>query len=67
MSTYRSKCHIAWLVGHTPPPTRRAHFERLDVRVFGDTAVATGIAFTDVFVRKDEGQQGVNAQESPVQ
>jgi hypothetical protein len=64
---YRSKCHIAWVVGHTPPPTRRAHFERLDVRVYGDTAVATGIIFTDVFVRKDEGRQGATRRNHPSQ
>jgi hypothetical protein len=55
------------VVGHTPPPTRRAHFERLDVRVYGDTAVATGIIFTDVFVRKDEGRQGATRRNHPSQ
>jgi ketosteroid isomerase-like protein len=71
--------HIDWSVAHPPPPTRRARFERLDVRVFGEVAIAVGIVsteglgdgpertiFTDVFARRRGRWQAISAQESEV-
>jgi len=71
--------HIDWTVAHPPPPTRKARFERLDVRLFGDVAIANGVVvtegvapaptrsiFTDVFVERDGRWQAVNAQENEV-
>ncbi len=58
--------HIRWMVAHPPPATRKARFEQLDVRIFGDVAIAGGVVvtegltpapfrtiFTDVFVRRN--------------
>jgi len=70
--------HVAWMASHWPPPDREARFERLDVRVFGGTAIATGIvtalerpdglerrtAFTDVFIDRQGTWQAVSAQEA---
>lgn len=71
--------HIAFLRAHPlPPATRR--FEKLDVRVYGTAAVATGVVvaipagkgapertlFTDVFVFRHGHWQAVNAQETRV-
>ena len=69
--------HVGWMAAHWPPPDREARFERLDVRVFGTMAIATGIvsartgtttprrtAFTDVFSRRHDGWKAVSAQES---
>lgn len=68
--------HLEYLRQHPGafPGTKR--FEELRVRVYGDTAVATGIvrtdlgtgeprrsAFTDVFVRRNGKWLAVNAQE----
>jgi len=71
--------HIAWTTTHVPPPSFQSRFERLDVRVFGDIAIATGIAaatndgrdagrtlFTDIFRFKDGRWQAIEAQETPV-
>jgi hypothetical protein len=69
---------IAWAKAHPSAPDRIARFERLDVRLYGNTAVATGVTvasqpgwptarrilFTDVFVRRDGRWQAVNAQET---
>lgn len=70
--------HVAWMASHWPPPDRKARFERLDVRVFGRTAIATGIvtaqerpdgperrtAFTDVFIDRQGSWRAVGAQET---
>lgn len=70
--------HIAWIVAHPRPAERRARFETLRVRVYGATAIATGIVlntnsagadarrsvFTDVFVLRNGRWQAVNAQEN---
>ncbi len=70
--------HVAWMASHWPPPDREARFERLDVRVFGGTAIATGIvtardhpdgperrtAFTDVFIDRQGTWRAVSAQEA---
>ena len=71
--------HIDWTVAHPPPPTRKARFEQMDVRLYGDVAVAGGIVvtdgvapgsirtiFTDVFVRRNGRWQAINAQENDV-
>ena len=72
--------HIAWAVAHPRPEDRRASFATLRVRVYGGTAIATGIVinintagadarrsiFTDVFVLRHGTWQAVNAQENAV-
>lgn len=71
---------IDWSATHRPPATLGFRFGRLDVRVFGDAAIATGIVvttdtagsllgravFTDVFVHRGGRWQAVNAQETLV-
>lgn len=61
---------------HTPEMNR--HFEKLEVRVFGNVAIANGIVaastrgetqrtvFTDVFVKRNGEWRAVNAQENPM-
>jgi Domain of unknown function (DUF4440) len=69
--------HIAWNVRHPLPPSHRAHFERLQVQLYGDVAVASGIVassdgtdhvsrtlFTDVFAFRNGRWQAVHAQET---
>ena len=72
--------HIAWAVTHPKSATRKAVFEALKVRVYGNTAVATGMVrdanldgsgarrtmFTDVFIERDGRWQAVSAQETAV-
>ena len=72
--------HIDWSVRHPRPANRKARFEKLDVRVYGDAAIATGIVvdtdanggdarrsiFTDVFVRRNDRWQAVSAAENAV-
>ena len=72
--------HIKWVVEHPRPAGSRARFEKLEVRVYGATAIANGIVeandspeakprrtiFTDVFVYRDKRWQAVNAQENEV-
>jgi uncharacterized protein DUF4440 len=71
--------HIAWSTTHVPPATFASRFERLDVRVFGDIAIASGIVaatdsgkdiertlFTDIFRYRDGRWQAIEAQETPV-
>lgn len=71
---------IAWSLAHPRPPDRRARFETLDVRLYGDAAIANGIVentdpsgsdrqrtiFTDVFVRRGGRWQAVSACENTV-
>ena len=71
--------HIAWAVEH-PRPGRKFVFEKLDVRLYGETAIATGIVansdaaggdlrrtiFTDVFVLRRGRWQAIGAQETPI-
>lgn len=68
--------HIAFVVAHPLPSVPRV-FERLDVRLYGTTAIATGIVrakadppqrtvFTDVFVKREGRWQAVSAQETPI-
>jgi len=69
--------HIAWNVRHPLPPNHQAHFERLQVQLYGDAAVASGIVassdgaghgarslFTDVFAFRNGRWQAVHAQET---
>jgi|SRR5579863_4897644 len=74
------QAHIDWAVKHPHPANRQASFEKLDVRVYGDAAIANGIVsikegsdtsahrsiFTDVFVYRAERWQAVNAQENAI-
>jgi hypothetical protein len=72
--------HIGWSARHPRPAGQRAEFETLDVRVFGDAAVATGVVrttdasgaarrsiFTDVFVHRQGAWRAVSAQETAVE
>lgn len=71
--------HIDWAVAHPAPDGERRRFGELHVRVYGDIAIATGIViatdaneretrtiFTDVFARRQNQWQAVNAQETPI-
>jgi len=67
--------HIDWATTHLPPAGVSSRFERLDVRVFSDIAVATGIVarsdgaktvFTDIFRFTDGRWQAIQAQETPL-
>jgi len=40
--------HIAWNVRHPLPPNHQAHFERLQVQLYGDAAVASGIVASGI-------------------
>ena len=72
--------HVTWMASHWPPADRVAGFERLDVRIYGSTAIATGIvsarigsstprrtAFTDVFIERREGWKAVSAEETVIE
>ena len=69
--------HVAWMASHWPPTDRVARFERLDVRIYGSTAIATGVvsarvgsaaarrtAFTNVFIEHRDGWKAIGAQET---
>ncbi len=71
--------HLQYLKQHPAAFPGSKQFEQLRIRIYGNTAVATGIvttdlgagglkrtAFTDVFVRRKGSWQAVNAQELPV-
>lgn len=72
--------HIDWSVRHPRPKDRKARFETVNVRLFGETAIATGLVentdlsggdmkrsiFTDVFAFRDGRWRAVNAQENGV-
>lgn len=74
------KEQIEWSVKHPHPIGHKARFKTLDVRVYGDTAIANGIVeasdepdsklhlmiFTDVFLYRDGHWRAVNAQENVV-
>lgn len=75
------KEHIDFVRAHPFGPFAVHKFEKLDVRVYGNVAIATGIVlairtnkepskpertlFTDVFAFRNGRWQAVNAQESP--
>ena len=70
--------HVDWFVKHLPPANRKARFDHMLVRIYGDTGVVNGMVvasdesgkevgrtvFTDVFVYRDGLWQAVNAQEN---
>ena len=69
--------HIAWNAKHPLPPNHTARFERLQVRLYGNVGIASGIVassdggdhvarslFTDVFAFRDGRWQAVHAQET---
>lgn len=72
--------HIAYVARHPRSPSRHTRFERLDVRVYGIAAIATGIVdatqdgtqgvrrtvFSDVFAKRAGKWQAVSAQETEV-
>jgi Domain of unknown function (DUF4440) len=72
--------HIGWAVKHPRPANRKARFEELNVRLYGDAAIANGIVeetdlsggdakrtiFTDVFVYRHGRWVAVNAQENAI-
>ena len=71
---------IAWLRDRPAPPGLTGKPQRLDVRIYGDSAVATGVAvvlnsagqevdatiFTDVYIKRAGRWQMVSAHRSPV-
>ncbi|HEX6218635.1 MAG TPA: nuclear transport factor 2 family protein [Sphingomicrobium sp.] len=71
---------IAWLRDRPPAPGLSGKPQRLDVRIYGDTAVATGVAvvldpagreldatiFTNVYVKRAGNWQMVSAHRSSV-
>ena len=69
--------HISWNAKHPLPPNHRANFETLQVRLYGDVGIASGIVassdgsdhaartlFTDVFAFRNGRWQAVHAQET---
>ena len=72
--------HIEWFTKHLPPVNLKFRFGRLDVRLYGDFAIANGSVitsdengkevsrnvFTDVFTYRDGRWQAINAQETDV-
>ena len=72
--------HVDYVAKHPRPASVHSRFERLDVRVYGSAAIATGIVdatrdgqpgvrrtvFTDVFVKRDGRWRAVRAQETNV-
>ncbi|MDE3216730.1 MAG: nuclear transport factor 2 family protein [Gemmatimonadota bacterium] len=72
--------HLAWVAAHPRDASVRRRFVRLDVRLYGDVAIANGVveadgstgkelsrtAFTDVFVKRSGRWRAVNAQEDLV-
>ena len=73
--------HIDWVTKHLPPADRKLRFDRLDVRLYGDVGIVTGMVvasdgggkelersvFTDVFAYREGRWQAVNAQENRVE
>ncbi len=69
--------HIAWFTKHPSPSGVTKRFDQLRVRLYGNVAIVNGIfssksktgirrtIFTDVFVRRNQRWQAVNAQENP--
>ncbi len=74
------RSHIDWMIAHPLPPDRRPRFAALDIRLYGDTALAGGSVeitgakgevvsrnlFTDVFVHRACRWQAVSAQETDI-
>jgi hypothetical protein len=61
-------------VKHPGPSDRKPRFEQLNIRLYGDVAIANGIVdddsyrtiFTDVFAHRNGRWQAVNAQENAI-
>jgi len=72
--------HIDWFTKHPRPANFKAHFERLDIRLYSDIGIANGVVvtsdengkeigrnvFTDVFAYRNGRWQGINGQETDV-
>jgi hypothetical protein len=71
--------HISWSTKHPPPPNLKSRFEKLEVRMYGDVGIASGIVvtsdsekdidrtvFTDVFAYRNGRWQAIHAQETKV-
>jgi uncharacterized protein DUF4440 len=69
--------HISWNVKHPLAPNHKARFEKLQVRLYGEVGIASGIVassdgsdhvartlFTDVFAFRNGRWQAVHAQET---
>jgi hypothetical protein len=69
--------HISWNAKHPLPPNHKARFEKLQVQLYGDVGIASGIVassegaehvartlFTDVFAFRNGRWQAVHAQET---
>jgi hypothetical protein len=69
--------HISWVAGHPLASKHESHFETLQVRLYGDVGIATGIVagsdgsdrasrtlFTDVLAFRNGRWQAVHAQET---
>ncbi len=73
--------HIDWVTKHLPSADRKLRFDRLDVRLYGDVGIVTGMVvasdgggkeldrsvFTDVFAYREGRWEAVNAQENRVE
>jgi hypothetical protein len=72
--------HIEWFTKHPRPANLKPRFERLDIRLYGDIGIASGLVvtsdengkeisrnvFTDVFTYRDGRWQAINGQETDV-
>jgi hypothetical protein len=72
--------HISWSTKHPPSANLKSRFEKLEVRIYGDAAIASGIVatsdgdkntsrtiFTDIFAYRGGRWQAVHAQETRVE
>jgi hypothetical protein len=72
--------HISWSTKHPPSANLKSRFEKLEVRIYGDAAIASGIVatsdgdkntsrtiFTDIFAFRSGRWQVVHAQETRVE
>ena len=72
--------HISWSAQHPRPANLKSRFEKLEVRIYGDAAIASGIVatsdgdketsrtiFTDIFAYRSGRWQAVHAQETRVE
>lgn len=71
--------HISWCTKHPQPANLKSRFEKLEVRMYGDVGIASGIVatgdgskdidrtvFTDVFAYRSGHWQAIHAQETTV-
>ena len=78
--TLTKRLQVDWVSKHPGPPDRVKRFEKLEVRIYGEVAIANGIVedtnrsggdshrtiFTDVFAYRNGRWQAVNAQENAI-